>query len=259
MTTTEPQAISIFTINNQQKLTSAQESYLLQLLPNSDQQRASQYYHWQDKQALLFGRALLQYYITQESLLINIQQDFRQQYLQKPQLANNEFQFNISHCQNWVACAIAIQQDIGIDLEHTQRTISINDYAIVFDQQEINYLSSLPISKQKSSFFNLWTRKESVIKLLGLGFSADVKQLNCLQSLCQYKKHNIAINRIEINEDICCHIATHLPMKSDDIPTSIETSNTTNTLSIDEPSLKYKVVHLSYQKLFSGIANKLLC
>ena len=259
MTDTHPQTISIFTINNQQKLTPAQESCLLQLLPKSDQQRASQYYRWQDKQALLFGRALLQYYINQQSLPIDIQQDFCQEYLQKPQLASNEFQFNISHCQNWIVCAIATQQKIGIDIEDTQKSITLDDYAIVFSDHEINYLSSLPTSKQKNSFFNLWTRKEAAIKLLGLGFSADVKQLNCLRSPCQYQENNIAIKWIEINEDACCHIATHLPMTNDDIYAPIDALNITNRPFVDERPPKHKVIHLSYQQLFSGLANKLRC
>lgn len=80
--------------------------------------------------------------------------------------------FNLSHSGNLVACAIAGEQGIGVDIEdsHVER-----DFLALarrfFAPQEYTELASLPAAAQADYFYHLWTLKESHLKARGLGLA----------------------------------------------------------------------------------------
>lgn len=80
--------------------------------------------------------------------------------------------FNISHTHNFIACAVTLEHDIGLDVEHIERN---NDILAIADRyfspSEVKELFSLPEEQQRSRFFDYWTLKESYIKACGLGLA----------------------------------------------------------------------------------------
>ncbi|MEA2897888.1 MAG: 4-phosphopantetheinyl transferase [Bradyrhizobium sp.] len=80
--------------------------------------------------------------------------------------------FNLSNADGLVACAVAIDRDIGVDVEAIDRPL--RGLAIAdrfFSPLEITALRSLPREQQREAFFEYWTLKESYIKARGLGLS----------------------------------------------------------------------------------------
>jgi phosphopantetheinyl transferase len=80
----------------------------------------------------------------------------------KPSLADKAIAFNLSHSANWVAMAIAAD-DVGVDCDRIDITV--------------DYQGLLPIAAHPQqridggqAFYRTWTRKETVMKQLGLGF-----------------------------------------------------------------------------------------
>jgi 4'-phosphopantetheinyl transferase len=80
--------------------------------------------------------------------------------------------FNLSHSDNLIACLVARDVDVGVDVEDTSRPV---EYLTIgerfFSPTEAAELASLPAERQGARFFQYWTLKESYIKARGLGLS----------------------------------------------------------------------------------------
>ena len=80
--------------------------------------------------------------------------------------------FNLSHTRGLVACAVARQAEIGVDVECTARrgrTLAIADR--FFSGPELRDLQALPDARRRDRFFDYWTLKESYIKARGMGLA----------------------------------------------------------------------------------------
>lgn len=91
----------------------------------------------------------------------------------KPELQNIPgFYFNVSHSGEWVVLAIA-KAAVGIDVEKIKKPV----YRIAeryFSKTELENLNSLSGSLKQSYFFDLWTLKESYLKMLGKGLTKSL-------------------------------------------------------------------------------------
>lgn len=88
----------------------------------------------------------------------------------KPGLCHaKDFHFNLSHSGNWAVMALS-SKDVGIDIEKVlPLDLSIAEH--FFSSHECNNLNSLTTSLQLDYFFEIWTLKESYIKMNGQGLS----------------------------------------------------------------------------------------
>lgn len=78
--------------------------------------------------------------------------------------------FNISHCCRGIACAVS-DNPIGIDIEVIQYDEDL--VSVVFNSEERDIIEKYDESDVK--FTELWTRKESYLKLTGEGISDNLK------------------------------------------------------------------------------------
>ena len=76
--------------------------------------------------------------------------------------------FNISHSDNLVVCAVTTHGPIGLDVEK-QKQVTLKNFEPWFTEKEWTQIinSSSPIRK----FYWYWTRKESILKALGVNLS----------------------------------------------------------------------------------------
>lgn len=80
--------------------------------------------------------------------------------------------FNLSHTEKMVVLAVALNRDIGVDVEFLERQNTGLDIAKrYFSKTEFQDLCAAPIEQQKSRFFDLWTLKEAYIKACGMGLA----------------------------------------------------------------------------------------
>ncbi len=87
----------------------------------------------------------------------------------KPYLENNSLnlQFNLSHSDERAVYGFTLHHEIGIDI---QKTTSFFNEAVAkrfFSASEIAELLALPIQERVQGFYQIWTRKEAVIKAIG--------------------------------------------------------------------------------------------
>lgn len=83
---------------------------------------------------------------------------------------------SLAHSAHWVACAIATDADVGIDVElpdprrHTAEIASLH-----FSAAERDWLRSAP----SDAFYHLWVLKEAYLKCLGRGLAGGLDRLEC--------------------------------------------------------------------------------
>ncbi len=92
----------------------------------------------------------------------------------KPRLTHHpDIYFNISHCQQAVACVIA-NREVGVDVERRGRYKETLARHILSDEE----WQRLERSEQVDLDFTiLWTKKEAVLKKTGTGISGGMKRV----------------------------------------------------------------------------------
>lgn len=86
--------------------------------------------------------------------------------------SGRSLRFNLSNTHGLVACAVAWDRDVGVDVEFLERrteTTSVADR--FFSPSEVAALVALPEAHRRRRFFELWTLKEAYIKARGLGLA----------------------------------------------------------------------------------------
>lgn len=91
----------------------------------------------------------------------------------------NNFRFNLSHSAQLLRIAVAINREVGIDVEVVDESVPIDSVASrVFAPRELAELKALPESLRRARFFSCWTRKEAYIKARGLGLSMPLDSID---------------------------------------------------------------------------------
>ncbi|MDX2525285.1 4'-phosphopantetheinyl transferase family protein [Streptomyces europaeiscabiei] len=88
----------------------------------------------------------------------------------KPEIAvpGNTVRFNVSHSGGLALLAIAVQVEVGVDVEgHRPRGNGERLAARYFPAAESAWLGSLAPAEREAAFLRLWTRKEAVVKATG--------------------------------------------------------------------------------------------
>lgn len=89
-------------------------------------------------------------------------------YICKPQNARTSI--SISHSVPYIAIGLAKNLKLGIDIE-VYKKIKMRDLLVAFHFEESEYLKRIKNPKAKlTSFYKIWTLKESYLKMKGTGF-----------------------------------------------------------------------------------------
>ena len=147
----------------------------LKLVSKNRQQEVLCFRQEKDRQRKLISVLLLRY-LAKEYLNIS-DYTVSTNSFGKPFLEDHlEFQFNVSHSGNWVAAAVA-NKPVGIDVELINETKDFMEIAKRFySEEEYVHLAKEPNDTSKlASFYDIWTKKESLIKAVGKGLSIPLK------------------------------------------------------------------------------------
>jgi len=91
----------------------------------------------------------------------------------KPGLASEHvLRFNLSHSHEVALLAVAVDAELGVDVEHIRADFASEEIARrFFSRAEVEVFNALPKEEQVAAFFRCWTRKEAYIKAIGKGLS----------------------------------------------------------------------------------------
>ncbi len=160
---------------------SGTETHLITCLCDSEKQRASRFVFEQDRSRFIVCRALLRGVLARTLNLAPEAIHFEYGKKGKPQLDNNPLFFNLSHSSDQACIVTCRDTAVGVDVErirpptrHTWTDLAQR----FFSPAEIAELTALPDPQQSDAFFTCWTRKESYLKLHGLGLAVPLNQFS---------------------------------------------------------------------------------
>ncbi len=220
--------IHIFYTLNKTKFTQNEwDRYILEV-PYLFREKILKLVRWEDKQNSLTGKLLLKYGLT---TLYNPSQkieyvklsSFGKPFIPSTDTDSDVF-FNISHSANCSVCAFNVPNlgggeynsseireeeggnnfEIGIDIEYI-KPIKIEDFFSVFTKQEQQIISK-SISPLHS-FYNIWTRKESVLKAEGSGLTNHLKELCVSKNFTVVNSNRWYTYPIKLSPNYISHIA----------------------------------------------------
>lgn len=102
----------------------------------------------------------------------------------KPYLLNNpSLYFNMSHSFDYAAYIFSLSHEVGIDIEWINCGIDVAK--LVQDllcPSECKRFYALSLPEQQHTFYELWTKKEAIVKAFGQGLSYPFKVIDAMKS-----------------------------------------------------------------------------
>jgi 4'-phosphopantetheinyl transferase len=161
---------SAHTLSAQNEEGSPCDRFLQSVLNAEEQERANRYQAQPARQQFVATRALLRILLSQYLQQDPKKVEFCYSVHGKPELSmpGAKLRFNISHSKGVVLFAISQGQPVGVDLERINPAAKTAAIARrMFSAQEQAEINDLPSCEQQARFFQIWTRKEALIKLFG--------------------------------------------------------------------------------------------
>lgn len=179
--------------------------FLIRVLPHPMAEQILRYRRWEDRQASLFGKLLLLEALRKANIRVGLSAVCYTAY-KRPFLAEgNEIDFNITHTDHCVVCALSTTCRVGIDVEKI-KPIGVDEFKCQFCEREWNVIHA---SHDKyTAFYNYWTRKEAVIKADGRGLTIRLNEIDVESDTVQLDDKKWYLKRIQIVKGHIAHVAT---------------------------------------------------
>jgi len=154
---------------------------LLSVLSTREKKQSERFFTKNLSEKYIVTRAILRNILSQHLGIAPQDVEFVRNSYGKPFVRDTEIEFNMSHSYNSVYYAIAHNFSVGIDVEFYNREKAIFNIAkSVFSEDELLFFLSLSNVKRQEFFFDTWTKKEAVIKAMGLGLAYPMEKVNTM-------------------------------------------------------------------------------
>ena len=95
-----------------------------------------------------------------------------------PGITDLPVRFNLSHTRGLAVCAVTLAHEIGVDIEHLERSVNLSIADRFFSHQEAEAISRADASLKQTLFFRFWTLKEAYAKATGRGLAIGLDQFS---------------------------------------------------------------------------------
>jgi 4'-phosphopantetheinyl transferase len=148
------------------------------LIAPEEAQRLERLRFARDRQRYLAARVLVRTVLSRYAPLAPAAWRFIAGRYGRPEIGPDQpaLQFNLSHTEGLVVCAVARDLDVGVDAEHIGGPAPLEVVDHCFAPTEIADVRALPDAEQPRRFFEYWTLKESYIKARGSSLALPVDQ-----------------------------------------------------------------------------------
>ncbi len=129
---------------------------------------------------------------------------FRKNEQGKPYLDGAPY-FNVSHSGSLIQIAIS-DVEVGIDIEFfgNQR-----DWKKIMDR--FFHESEKETIQSEEDFLRLWTKKEALLKCVGIGITQELSSFDVLSESIQFNSRDYYFSTIPMQESYCGHLCTTQP------------------------------------------------
>lgn len=192
------------------KLPQCKEAEYFDQLSYEEKLKIKAYKRWEDQYLHLFGKLLLKIALLDFGYSNKILDEIKRSVNNRP-FIDSEIDFNISHSGSYVICAISKNSKVGIDIEEIKILSDLNEYIGCFSVSEWDHIAKSNI--QLNSFYKMWTRKESLLKAVGIGLLENLDKINVLSDIIYYESNYWHLMNIGIDLNYCCTLTTDLIVK----------------------------------------------
>ncbi len=189
------------------------------LLTAAEQARAARFARAADRDRFVVGRGLARQALATQLAIAPAAVELRTGAHGRPALACGTLDFNVAHAAGLVACAVAREQRVGIDVEHVR--VLRERHALVeltCAPHERAWLDGLPRRARRAALFELWTAKEACLKASGCGLleppaevavalRPDGERLPA-RTLARFRDERFALHRLACPPDYRLTLAT---------------------------------------------------
>jgi 4'-phosphopantetheinyl transferase len=100
----------------------------------------------------------------------------------KPELQGSAFRVSLAHSGEVALVAVASGREVGVDVELLRvgtESWSLSSHALTHSERA--RLQALPSARRSAAFLSMWTRKEALLKAVGVGLALDPRliELEC--------------------------------------------------------------------------------
>lgn len=178
-------------------------------LPAEMQKKILLYKNPKDRQMRIAGKLLLQQALADFAPHLSLS-NMKQPDGGKPYF-EAAFDFSIAHSGDLVLCAIADGLQTGADVEQ-HAPFKLSEFEDLLTKNELQFIANAADSRE--AFFETWTKKEAMMKALGLGFEPGIKRIETLDgsAVCKGKKYYFS--RLPLPQGYSGHLVTSAPSGS---------------------------------------------
>lgn len=164
-------------------VTGEEEAGLLAVLDPAEAEHARGFPHARDRRRFAVGRGRLRQKLGERLSLEAHEVQLQYGRFGKPKIDPNQLtdgvvHFNLAHSGELALLGLSEHGPVGVDVE---QATSFSDMEVVaqrvFSSSEYEEWSTSPLSSKRHHFFSLWTKKEAVLKVLGLGLSLPPRKV----------------------------------------------------------------------------------
>lgn len=185
-------------------LTEPQRQHFWQTLSADERSRAERFHFLQHRQRAIAARgilrAILGQYLGQDPAGLRFDYTPHGKPVLVPTANALPIEFNLSHAEDVMLCAITLESPVGIDLEQIH---PVSDLARLTDRffapSEHERIQALPQDEQSAAFFQYWTVKEAVLKAIAQGLGGlETLELTFIQDQPQLLRAPGGVNAWEV-------------------------------------------------------------
>ncbi|AUS80346.1 4-phosphopantetheinyl transferase [Actinoalloteichus sp. AHMU CJ021] len=159
---------------------------LISLLDDAERTRHDRFRREEDRQRHLVARALSRIVLGAHLGLDPRDVRFRYECAHcgeeahgKPVLTpDSGLRFSLSHSGESVVLAVCRGGEVGVDVEEVRENLDVDRLGdTVLCEEEQRTVAALPAERRQDAFFTYWTRKEAVLKAVGLGLALPMRSV----------------------------------------------------------------------------------
>lgn len=148
------------------------------LLPHDERVRAGKFALDSPRQTFVVSRAVLRKILGQYLGIAAGKLKFVYDAFGKPQLVDAALSFNVAHSGELTLVAVSRAGQLGVDVERLRNVeASLEIAAKNFHADELNAMKTADVA---NIFLRCWTRKEAILKSLGVGLGYPLNAFNVL-------------------------------------------------------------------------------
>ncbi|MES2332685.1 MAG: 4'-phosphopantetheinyl transferase superfamily protein [Bacteroidota bacterium] len=158
-------------------------SFFSEMLLPDEVQKMERFRNLQSRNQFLTSRGAVRYLSAKYTGREPLEFSWNEGPNKKPHWQNpgNELYFNIAHSGSYVVICFG-RTEMGIDIERIQNEFAYEEILNrCFDIDEINAIRDAP--EPLAVFYLLWTRKESLLKAVGMGILDDLTKVSCINDV----------------------------------------------------------------------------